>query len=426
VAENGAGVRGAQLGGGNAGVSGTAARWMAWGVWASTVLAIALTLFLASPNEPSSSLRDTAFVSLVIFAFSTVGALVGSRRPENPIGWLFLSGAFVWILGELALEYGVYALITAPGKLPAGTWVAWFGGWARGMGWFLIVVFLLLLFPTGRLPSPRWRPVLWGAVGYIAFFTFVVWLSPVSADTRLAFVRNPLGMEIGIMNLLVELLYFTIPLLLVAGGTAAIVRFRRSRGDERQQLKWFAYAVAVMVVLFMLWFSLELAGVVAVGALVFVVPLMGLPIAVGVAILRYRLYEIDLVINRTLVYGSLTALLAATYLGGVVLLQGTFRALTGQESQLAIVASTLLIAALFVPLRRRVQGFIDRRFYRHKYDATRTLQDFSARLREKTDLDSLDIELLAVVRETVHPEHVSLWLRPAVQPERNRAVEQSR
>jgi hypothetical protein len=233
-------------------------------------------------------------------------------------------------------------------------------------------------------------------------------------------------MEIGIMNLLVELLYFTIPLLLVAGGTAAIVRFRRSRGDERQQLKWFAYAVAVMVVLFMLWFSLELAGVVAVGALVFVVPLMGLPIAVGVAILRYRLYDIDLVINRTLVYGSLTALLAATYLGGVVLLQGTFRALTGQESQLAIVASTLLIAALFVPLRRRVQGFIDRRFYRHKYDATRTLQDFSARLREKTDLDSLDIELLAVVRETVHPEHVSLWLRPAVQPERNRAVEQSR
>jgi hypothetical protein len=392
-------------------VSGAVARWMAWGVWASTVLAIALTLFLAMPNEPSTSLRDTAFVSLVIFAFSTVGALVGSRRPENPIGWLFLSGAFVWILGELALEYGVYALITAPGTLPAGTWVAWFGGWARGVGWFLIVVFLLLLFPTGQLPSPRWRPVLWGAVGYIAFFTLVVWLSPVSADTRLAFVHNPLGMEIGIMNLLVELLYFTIPLLLLAGGTAAIVRFRGSRGDERQQLKWFAYAVTVMVALFMLWFSLELAGVVVVGALVFAVPLMGLPIAVGVAILRYRLYDIDIVINRTLVYGSLTALLVATYFGGVVSLQGTFRALTGQESQLAIVASTLLIAALFVPLRRRVQSFIDRRFYRKKYDAARTLQDFSTRLREKTDLDSLDTELLGVVRETVQPAHASFWLR---------------
>jgi hypothetical protein len=402
-------------------VSGAVARWMAWGVWASTVLAIALTLFLAMPNEPSTSLRDTAFVSLVIFAFSTVGALVGSRRPENPIGWLFLSGAFVWILGELALEYGVYALITAPGTLPAGTWVAWFGGWARGVGWFLIVVFLLLLFPTGQLPSPRWRPVLWGAVGYIAFFTLVVWLSPVSADTRLAFVRNPLGMEIGIMNLLVELLYFTIPLLLLAGGTAAIVRFRGSRGDERQQLKWFAYAVTVMVVSFMLWFSLELAGVVAVGALVFAVPLMGIPIAVGVAILRYRLYDIDIVINRTLVYGSLTALLVATYFGGVVSLQGTFRALTGQESQLAIVASTLLIAALFVPLRRRVQSFIDRRFYRKKYDAARTLQDFSTRLREKTDLDSLDTELLGVVRETVQPAQASLWIRPAARQDPEKA-----
>jgi hypothetical protein len=402
-------------------VSGAVARWMAWGVWASTVLAIALTLFLAMPNEPSTSLRDTAFVSLVIFAFSTVGALVGSRRPENPIGWLFLSGAFVWILGELALEYGVYALITAPGTLPAGTWVAWFGGWARGVGWFLIVVFLLLLFPTGQLPSPRWRPVLWGAVGYIAFFTLVVWLSPVSADTRLAFVRNPLGMEIGIMNLLVELLYFTIPLLLLAGGTAAIVRFRGSRGDERQQLKWFAYAVTVMVVSFMLWFSLELAGVVAVGALVFAVPLMGIPIAVGVAILRYRLYDIDIVINRTLVYGSLTALLVATYFGGVVSLQGTFRTLTGQESQLAIVASTLLIAALFVPLRRRVQSFIDRRFYRKKYDAARTLQDFSTRLREKTDLDSLDTELLGVVRETVQPAQASLWIRPAARQDPEKA-----
>jgi hypothetical protein len=407
-------------------MSGRTAGWSAGGIWASTVLAMVLTLLLAALNEPTSSLRNTVFVSLVILAFSTVGALIGARRPENPIGWLFCSGAFAWILGELALEYGVYALITAPGTLPAGTWAAWFGGWARGMGWFLIVAFLLLLFPNGRLPSPRWSPVLWGAIGYVGFFTVVIWLSPVSADTRLAFVRNPLGLEIEIISLLVELLYFTMPLLLVAGGTAVIVRFRRSSGDERQQLKWFAYAVAVMVVLFVLWFSLALVGLVVADALVFTVPLMGLPIAVGVAILRHRLFDIDLVINRTLVYGSLTALLAATYLGGVVLLQGTFRALTGQGSQLAIVASTLLIAALFVPLRRRVQSFIDRRFYRKKYDAARTLQNFSTRLREKTDLDSLDTELLGVVRETVQPAHVSLWLRPAMERGRNRATEQGR
>jgi hypothetical protein len=393
-------------------MSARAATWLAWSMWALTVLAVALTLLIASLNE-SSSFQNTAFLSLLIFAFSTVGALVASRRPENPIGWLFCSGAFIWIVGELALEYGVYALITATGTLPAGAWAAWFGGWARGMGWFLIVMFLLLLFPTGRLPSPRWRPVLWGAVGYIGFFTLVVWLSPVSADTRLQeFVRNPLGLEIALMNLLVDLLYLTIPLLVVVSGTAVIVRFRRSRGDERQQLKWFAYAVAVMVVVFVIWFSLELAGLVPLSALAFTVPLLGLPIAVGIAILKYRLYDIDFLINRTLVYGALTVTLVALYFGGIVLLQGAFRALTGQNSTLAVVASTLVIAALFSPLRRRIQGFIDRRFYRKKYDAAKTLEAFSAKLRDETDLDALNAELVGVVRETMQPTHVSLWLRP--------------
>jgi hypothetical protein len=281
------------------------------------------------------------------------------------------------------------------------------------MGWLLIVAFLLLLFPNGRLPSPRWRPVLWGIVGYIAFFTLVIWLSPASQDVRLAFVRNPLGLELGIMNLLGGVLYLTLPLLVVVSGTAVIVRFRGSRGDERQQLKWFAYAVGVMVVLFALWLWFEMTGLVPVSALAFTVPLAGLPIAAGIAILKYRLYDIDVIVNRTLVYGTLTAALAATYFGGVVLLQGTFRALTGQESQLAIVASTLLIAALFGPLRRRVQGFIDRSFYRRKYDAAKTLEAFSATLRDETDLDALNRELTSVVRETVQPTHVTLWLRPA-------------
>jgi hypothetical protein len=396
-------------------MSARAATWLAWSMWALTVLTVALTLLIVSLNEPSSSFRNAAFLSLLIFAFSTVGALVASRRPLNPIGRLFCSGAFIWIVGELALEYGVYALITAPGTLPAGAWAAWFGGWARGMGWFLIVVFLLLLFPSGRLPSPRWRPVLWGAVGYIGFFTLVVWLSPVSADTRLQeFVRNPLGLEIAIMNLLVDLLYLTIPLLVVVSGTAVIARFRRSRGDERQQLKWFAYAVAVMVVVFVIWFSLELAGLVPLSALAFTVPLLGLPVAVGIAILKYRLYEIDLIINRTLVYGALTTLLAAVYFGGVTATQAIFRSFTGQEEQpqLAIVVSTLVIAALFIPLRRRIQSFIDRRFYRKKYDARKTLEAFSAKLRDETDLEALSNELVGVVRETMQPAHVTLWLRP--------------
>lgn len=392
-------------------MSGRTAGWSVWGIWVLIVLAGASTLSLASANVPSS-VRNTAFILLVILAFSTVGSLIASRRPGNPIGWIFCVGAFLWILGELALEYAVYALITAPGTLPAGAWVGWFGGWVRGVGWFLIVPFLLLLFPTGRLPSPRWRPVLWGAVAFVLFFTLVVWLSPASDDLRLAFVRNPLGLELGVVDLLVELMYLALPLLLAVSGAAVIVRFRRSRGDERQQIKWFAYAVAVMVFVFVFWFSLALAGLVSPDALMWTVPLLGLPAAVGIAILKHRLYDIDIIINRTLVYVSLTAALALVYFGGVVSLQGLFRALTGQESQLAVVASTLVIAALFGPLRRRIQALIDRRFYRGKYDAVKTLSAFNARLRDETDLGRLSDDLVSVIRETMRPERASLWLRP--------------
>jgi hypothetical protein len=389
-----------------------AATWLAGSLWALTTVSMALTLLLASFNEPASSVLNMALISVLVLAFSTVGALVASRRPENPIGWLFLSGAFIWILGELALEYGVYALITAPGALPVAEWMAWFGGWARGVGWFLIVLFLLLLFPDGRLPSPRWRPVQWAAVGYVAYFTLVVWLVPVSQDSRLEFVRNPLGVDLEITNLLGDILYLTLPLVLLASGSAVIARLGRSKGDERQQLKWFAYAVGIMVVVFVLWFSLILMGSALAGASVFTVPLIGLPVAVGVAILRYRLYDIDILINRTLVYGTLTATLALTYFVGIVVLQQLFISLTGQKSTLAVVASTLLIAALFNPLRRRIQRFIDRRFYRRKYDTRKILERFSTKLRDETDLDALKDELVGVARETMQPKHASVWLRP--------------
>src|SRR4028119_2074020 len=182
------------------------------------------------------------------------------------------------------------------------------------------------------------------------------------------------------------------------GAWVALALSRGAGGAWRQQLKWFAYAVAVMVILFVLWFSLALSGLVVADALVFTVPLMGLPIAVGIAILRYRLYEIDLLINRTLVYGSITALLVAVYFGGIVVLQRLFVVLTGEKSTLAVVASTLLIAALFNPLRRRIQLFIDRRFYRRKYDAAKTLAAFSAKLRDETNLEALNSDLVGVVR----------------------------
>ncbi len=374
------------------------------------MLAVVLTLVAARLNAPSA-LADTVLVTALILAFSTVGALIASRRPGNPIGWLFCSGALVWILGELALEYAVYATYTAPGAFPAVAWVGWFGGWARGMGWFLIVVFLLLLFSTGRLPSPRWRPVLWAAVAGIVLFTIAAWLSPMPLDLRLTSVANPLGLKLESALRLVEAFYLVLPLLIMTSGTAVIVRFRGSRGEERQQLKWFAYAVAVMTLMFAGWFSLVLAGLAPEGRLVYALPLFGLPVAVGIAILRHRLYDIDVVINRTLVYGSLTFTLAATYVICVVALQQVFRVLTGGESQLAVVASTLAIAALFGPLRRRVQSFIDRRFYRGRYDAARTLEVFSAKLRDETDLDQLNTELLAVVRDTMQPASAGFWLR---------------
>jgi hypothetical protein len=389
--------------------------WLAWGAWVLTVLVSMLTLFFALRNEPSSTSWDTVLLPVVILAFSTVGALIASYRPENAIGWLFLSGAFIWTAGELALEYGVYALITVPGALPAGAWAAWFGAWARGIGWFLIVTFLLLLFPTGRLPSSRWRPVLWGAVGLIVLYTPASWLSPETDDNRLASVSNPAGLEFESMEMLYELINSVFPLLIVACGAAVIVRFRRSRGDERQQLKWFTYAVTVMTVVFVFWFSLALAGLVPPSSLMYDIPIIGLPVATGIAILRHRLYDIDIIINRTLVYGSLTAILAAVYFGGVTASQSLLRILTGQEQlpQLAVVASTLVIAALFNPLRGRLQLFIDRSFYRSKYDAAKTLEGFSKKLRDETDLQALSDDLVEVVRETMQPAHVSLWLRPS-------------
>ena len=194
----------------------------------------------------------------------------------------------------------------------------------------------------------------------------------------------------------------------VIGAVASVVvRFRRSRGIERQQMKWFVYAVAPVLVMPIEDYLPGIISSVALGAV-----LIGLPAAIGVAVLRYRLYDIDVLINRTLVYGSLTALLVTVYVGSIVVLQAVFRSLTGQDSQLTIVASTLAIAALFNPLHRRIQAFVDRRFYRRKYDAEKTVAAFSARLRDETDLAELNEELLAVVMETMQPAHVSLWLRP--------------
>ncbi len=300
-------------------------------------------------------------------------------------------------------------------------------------------VLLVLLFPNGQLLSRNWRSVVWmaafgsamlalwaalgpgpltfqptfdnplglgGAIGKLGpsesspLFNQPSFASPAGTEDTAGGVVEILG-RVGIFILLVSWLFAV---------AAMIMRIDQARGAERQQLKWFVYSVAILVVGFLaafLGFGLHsVAWFLGIAAFNF------LPIAAGIAILRYRLYDIDVIINRTLVYGALTATLALVYFGGVTLLQGAFRSLTGQGSTLAVVVSTLAIAALFVPLRRRVQAFIDRRFYRRKYDVAKTLQAFNTKLRDDVDLDSVADDLVEVVKETMQPAHVSLWLRP--------------
>ena len=379
-------------------------------------LAFAIAILVLVRANGPAEFRDQPFYLVGFLAFLTVGVLVASRRPENPIGWIFCAVALSNFLWAFGWQYAVYALVTEPGSLPGGRVIAWLGtGWSATLGWGLMATFVPLLFPTGRLPSRRWRPVAWLAAALLALGMLALAFTPGPISEEGPSVPNPAGME-GVGGALVLVENIAISLLLaimVASVSSVVLRYRRSRGEERQQIKWFAFAIVLLVSSIVLGILANFApGFGAVANALQVLGVSSVPVAVGIAILRYRLYDIDRIINRTLVYGALTAALVLVYLGGVVLLQSVFRALTGQESQLAVVASTLAIAALFNPLRLRIQAFIDRRFYRQKYDAARTLESFGARLRDEVGLGALSADLLGVVGETVQPGHASLWLRP--------------
>jgi hypothetical protein len=352
--------------------------------------------------------------SVIAVGYSTVGAIVASRLPDSPIGWLFCAIGFSFGVVHVSAEYAIYALLTRPGSLPGGdasVWV-WAWIWVPAIG---LVVFLDLLFPDGKLPSARWR---WFARFTIAAVLGGALLAAFSPGQILQQpLRNPLGIEgLPSVSRMVEAFMYA---LIVVGASSLLLRLRRVGWIERQQIKWFAYATAVAISGIILKNTVyPVVGVRLVwwaGFVLTVGGLAGTPIGMGVAVLKYRLYNIDLLINRTLVYGSLTALLALIYFGGVAATEAIFRALSGQEQQpqLALVVSTLVIAALFTPLRRRIQRFIDRRFYRSKYDARKTLEAFSVKLRDETDLEALSDDLVGEVRETMQPAHVSLWLRPA-------------
>jgi hypothetical protein len=391
-------------------MSARASSWIAWSVCAATLLVLALSMLLIALSWSTPlprgwmSWRDQTVSLAGIIGAPILGGLIASRRPHNPYGWLWLGFGLGLALQSLAMSYEAYALVVEPGSLADPRTISHvleLGGQAA----LTLAPLLMLLFPTGRLPSRRWRPLAWTSTTAGAVLLALV-----------LFFDNPdqVGGAISIAAVAVVSVIFTSIFL---SALSIVVRYRRASGAERQQLKWFALA-AVLI------------GVVTAGHLLFLDLLLpeaflnlldaatitGLYVAVGIAILRYRLYDIDIIINRTLVYGSLTVTLVLVYLGSVIGLQYILRALTGQESQLAIVASTLAIAALFNPLHRRIQASIDRLFYRRKYDAAKTLEEFSAKLRDETDLDALNSDLVRAVRETVQPEHVSLWLREPKEP----------
>jgi len=398
--------------------------WLAWLAWVLFLVIMLLTELLKVKNA-SFELLDDIFYDLVLLIFVTVGAFIASHRPENPIGWIICATTLIWSLSEFAIEYGVYSLITAPGSLPVGVFVSLFGAVGRSIGWFLIITFLLLLFPKGHLPSSRWRPLAWIIAGLLVAEPFTLLFDPtpfINVDNSLAGIQNPLGISganalFDHFNTLVNLLLFATAVACIA---SVFVRFRRAKGDERQQLKWLAYgtvlSLLVIAAIIVSIFTNVNSGFLP--SAFFYLPLLIISISAGIAILRYRLYNIDILINRTLVYGILTTLLALIYFGLVFILQSLVRALGGQISQtpVVIVGSTLVIAALFHPLRRRIQQVIDRRFYRRKYDAARTVEAFSATLRNELDLSQLREHLITVVQETMQPTHVSLWLR---KPERD-------
>jgi hypothetical protein len=344
--------------------------------------------------------------SLMVVAFAALGALLATRRPRNPIGWLLCVASLSLAVTGWARAWYVHAEYAAPGSPPAPDALLWFANWIFIWGFFPLITALLLLFPDGRLPSRRWWPaaVLTGLA--LACLTVGYAFEPGELDSYPR-ADNPLGAPRAIGGAIDFLQFLGYPVFLlaaIASAAAVAWRFRRSHGVERQQLKWMAAAAALSVLAWIVNAVLdESFGINS--AFFLPIVLLAIPVAATVAILRYRLYDLGRIVNRTLVYAGLTATLAAVYLGLVLLL-----GMTVGESNLAIAVSTLAVAALFRPARARIQGAVDRRFYRRRYDAARTLEAFGAHLRDELDLESLGASLRSVVRETVQPAHVTLWL----------------
>ena len=399
-------------------------RLVALGVAAVWLLleATGVVLLTSTWSAPIGTFVDsTASAATGVFAaavFAGVGFLLAAKRPRNAIGWIFLVIAINLAFGLALPRYALYAVVTHSGSLPGGPLAAALSQ----TGWVILIsgiALLLLLFPNGRLPSRRWWPIVaLAGVGVIA-----TWVGgttqPGSLPKPFKAHNNPLGVEaLARVDHVLSAGWTLMVVAMVAGAGSLVLRFRRATGVERQQYKLFTVAAVAFPVVSLGVNGFESAVGVNSGlardadilfnALAALIALL-LPVSVAIAILRYRLYEIDRIISRTLVYAASTVVLGGAYLGLVLAGQGLFSSFAG-GSNLAVAVSTLVVAALFLPVRSRVQRFVDRRFYRRRYDAQRTLEAFGARLREQVDLQTLQAELVGVVGETMQPAHVSVWL----------------
>lgn len=351
------------------------------------------------------------FTLLVAFsAFMIVGAVIVARRPENSIGWIFSSIGLLAGTGVLAWTYAEHVAATGAGSAPGAVLAAWYSAWFWYPLMSLAIVFTPLVFPTGRVLSSRWRPVAVVTVAAVAVTVVMHALQPTLGDG--VTVRNPIGISGVIADSAAEALDAVVFGLLTACSLAAalslLLRFRRSHGVERQQIKWFVYAGALTACSALLGDFFPDIGVLDV---LFGVAIGLLPMAAGIAILRYRLYDIDHLIRRTVSYSLLTAVLGAVYAAVVVIAGQVFGGVGGHPPSWLIAAATLAVAGLFQPARRRIQAHVDRRFNRSRYDAAQTVGTFTARLRDELDPDTISVQLLATVGRTMQPTAASLWLR---------------
>jgi hypothetical protein len=396
-------------------MSARTARWMSWTLCATSVVLTGVGLALYARNRvvPGTGPSFYAVDAAVAIGFPLIGAVIASRRPANPIGWLFCATALLGVT-FFTDQHAAYTLVTDPGALPGGRWMAWIGTWLWVPGFLAVPPLLIMLFPDGHPPSPRWRPVIWAVFAFITALMGFAALEP-GPNPNHPSVTNPVGVSF-FPDAVETNLQFTVGLpylaVMVAAVASLVVRFRRSKGEERAQLKWFVFA-ALLIVLWLLVPNSVVGSPVA-AEVVQIITVLGLPVATAVAVLKYRLYEIDRLINRTLVYGLLTALLATVYAGLVLSLGQVFGGIGAEPPSWVVAGATLAVAALFQPARRRIQAAVDRRFNRRNYDLAQTVEAFSARLRDEVDLDTLSAELLAVVDQTVQPTRASLWLRPPI------------